>query len=223
MKKVILPVALVLVACAFFVPRGDGFRRFWKRWLVVSVPMAHADALIVLGGEPLARPQEAARLYREGIAPLVFVSGVGDHMESRRILIRNGVPDAAIRIEPDSFSTFTNARYLRPLLRSDGIRSALIVTSPFHTRRALATFRRVIPGVLFGVTDASIGWWSRPEGQGDVNRFAAIEFLKTVEYWLFYGIAPFTYPLESPAVKQIRTAGLNRRSAASPNGLQPSA
>jgi uncharacterized SAM-binding protein YcdF (DUF218 family) len=219
MKKVILPVALVLVACAFFMPRGDGFRRFWEKWLVVSVPMAHADALIVLGGEPLARPQEAARLYREGIAPLVFVSGVGDHMESRRILIRNGVPDAAIRIEPDSFSTFTNARYL---LRSDGIRSALIVTSPFHTRRALATFRRVIPGVLFGVTDVSIGWWSRPEGQGDVNRFAAIEFLKTVEYWLFYGIAPFTYPLESHAVKQIRKAGLNRRSTAFPKRLQPS-
>lgn len=208
MKKVILPVALVLVACAFFVPKGDGFRRFWERWLLISVPMAHADALIVLGGEPLARPQEAARLYREGMAPLVFVSGVGDHMESRRILIRNGVPDAAIRIEPDSFSTFTNALYLKPLLRSDGIRTALIVTSPFHTRRALATFRRVVPDVLFGVTDASIGWWSRPEGQGDVNRFAEVEFLKTAEYWLIYGIAPFAYPLESPVVTKIRLKGL---------------
>ena len=114
-------------------------------------------------------------------------------MESRRILIRNGVPDAAIRIEPDSFSTFTNARYLRPLLRSDGIRSALIVTSPFHTRRALATFRRVIPDVLFSVTDASIGWWSRPEGQGDLNRFAFIEFFKIAEYWILYGVSPFLH------------------------------
>ena len=47
-----------------------------------------------------------------------------------------------------------------------------------------------MPDITFGVTDASIGWWSRPEGRGDVNRFAAIEFLKTVEYGLIYGVSP---------------------------------
>jgi uncharacterized SAM-binding protein YcdF (DUF218 family) len=216
-------LALVFVACAFFMPRGDRFRHFWEKWLVVSVPMEHADALIVLGGEPLARPQEAARLYGEGIAPLVFVSGIGDHGENRRILLRNGVPDTAIHIEPGSFSTFTNALFLRPILQAAHVRTALIVTSPFHTRRALATFRRVMPGIRFGVTDASIGWWSRPEGQGDVNRFAALEFVKTAEYWLCYGIMPFGYPLESSAVERIRTAGLKRCTNTSPNSLQPSA
>lgn len=208
MKKFLLPAALVLVACAFFMPREDWFRRFWERWLVVSVPMDHADALIVLGGEPLARPQEAARLYGKGVSSLIFVSGIGDHGENRRILLRNGVPDAAIQIEPGSFSTFTNALFLKPVLRGAHVRTALLVTSPFHTRRALATFRMVIPEVRFGVTDASIGWWGRPEGQGDVNRFAFIEFFKTAEYWLFYGIAPFTYPVESHAVTKIRLKGL---------------
>jgi len=210
MRKVLLIAALVIAACAFFVPRGAGFRRFWERWLVVSVPMEHADALIVLGGEPLARPQEAARLYGVGIASLVFVSGIGDHGENRRILLANGVPDTAIHIEPGAFSTFTNALFLKPILRGAHVRTALLVTSPFHTRRALATFRMVIPEVRFGVADASIGWWSRPEGQGDVNRFAMVEFLKTAEYWMFYGIAPFTYPLESPAVQKIRAKGLHR-------------
>jgi uncharacterized SAM-binding protein YcdF (DUF218 family) len=212
MRKVLLIAALVIVACAFFMPRGDAFLRFWRKWLVVSVPMEHADALIVLGGEPLARPQEAARLYGEGVAPLVFVSGIGDHGENRRILIANGVPDTAIRVEPGSFSTFTNALFLKRILNEAHVRRALIVTSPFHTRRALATFRKVIPNVSFGVTDASIGWWSRPEGQGDVNRFAAVEFVKTAEYWLFYGIVPFGYPLESSDVKRIRAAGLHRLS-----------
>jgi uncharacterized SAM-binding protein YcdF (DUF218 family) len=212
MKKLLLFVALVIVACALFMPRGDAFLRFWRKWLVVSVPMEHADALIVLGGEPLARPQEAARLYGEGMAPLVFVSGIGDHGENRRILLHNGVPDTAIQVEPGSFSTFTNALFLRPILRAAHVRTAMIVTSPFHTRRALATFRMMIPNVSFGVTDASIGWWSRPEGQGDVNRFAAVEFLKTAEYWLFYGIVPFVYPVESSAVERIRAAGLHRLS-----------
>jgi uncharacterized SAM-binding protein YcdF (DUF218 family) len=223
MKKLLLSVALVIVTCAFFVPRGDRFRHFWEKWLVVSVPMEHADAIIVLGGEPLARPQEAARLYGEEIAPLIFVSGIGDHGENRRILLRGGVPDSAIQIEARSFSTFTNALFLRTTLQAAHVRTALLVTSPFHTRRALATFRMVIPEVQFGVTDASIGWWSRPEGQGDVNRFAALEFLKTAEYWLCYGIMPFGYPLESRVVERIRAAGLNRLSPDSPNSLQPSA
>jgi len=152
--------------------------------------MRSADALIVLGGEPSARPAEAARLYRAGVAPLVYVSGVGDATSNKRVLVDNGVPENAIRIEPSSFSTYTNAKFLKPLLIRDGIRSALIVTSPFHTRRALATFRKVIPEIRFGVTEASIGWWSQPEGQSDLERFALIEFLKTAEYAMIYGIFP---------------------------------
>jgi uncharacterized SAM-binding protein YcdF (DUF218 family) len=193
MKNRLLFGVLVLLAAsvgAFFVLRGNSFRSFWERWLVVSVPMEHADALIVLGGEPLARPQEAARLYHQGMAPLVFVTGLGDATTNRRILTGGGVPSTSIVTEAKASTTYENALFLKPLLKAAHVRSAMIVTSPFHTRRALATFRKVIPDVRFGVTDASIGWWSRPEGQGDVNRFAAIEFLKTVEYWMLYGVSP---------------------------------
>lgn len=152
--------------------------------------MEKADALIVLGGEPLARPTEAARLYKEGVAPKVFVTGLGDAARNRQILTSAGVPAARIVTESKSTTTYENALLLKPLLEAAKVRSALIVTSPFHTRRALATFRKVMPDISFGVTDASIGWWGRPEGRGDVNRFAAIEFLKTAEYWLLYGVSP---------------------------------
>jgi uncharacterized SAM-binding protein YcdF (DUF218 family) len=190
MKKLLLLVVLACLACAFFAVRGPAFNRFWKRWLVVSVPMEKADALIVLGGEPLARPTEAARLYKAGVAPRVFVTGRGDAGTNRRILLESGVPADRIVVESRSITTQSNASLLKPMLEAAKVRSALIVTSPFHTRRALATFRKVIPDITFGVTDASIGWWSRPEGRGDVNRFAAIEFLKTAEYWLIYGVSP---------------------------------
>jgi uncharacterized SAM-binding protein YcdF (DUF218 family) len=190
MKKLLLLVALVCLACAFFAVRGPAFTRFWKRWLVVSVPMEKADALIVLGGEPLARPTEAARLYRAGVAPRVFVTGRGDAGTNRRILLEGGVPADRIVVESRAMTTRSNAGLLKPMLEAAGVRSALIVTSPFHTRRALATFRKVMPDIIFGVTDSSIGWWSRPEGRWDVNRFAAIEFLKTAEYWLIYGVSP---------------------------------
>ncbi len=189
--KRLLPVsALALLVGAFLLFRGERFQQFWERWLVVSVPMAHADALIVLGGEPQARPTEAARLYRDGVAPKVFVTGVGDCARNRQILIAEGVPQSVITVEPKATTTFANATLLKPLLEAAHVRRALIVTSPFHTRRALGTFRKVMPGITFGVTDASIGWWKRQEGKGDLNRFAAIEFLKTLEYWVLYGVNP---------------------------------
>lgn len=191
MKKLLLLVALVCLACAFFSLGGAAFTRFWKCWLVVSVPMEKADALIVLGGEPLARPQEAARLYKAKVAPLVFVTGSGDASSIRKVLMGKGVPASVITVEPKARTTHANAMLLKPMLEAAKVHSALIVTSPFHTRRALATFRKIMPDIHFGMTDASIGWWSRPEGRGDVNRFAAIEFLKTAEYWLLYGVKPW--------------------------------
>jgi uncharacterized SAM-binding protein YcdF (DUF218 family) len=191
MKKPFLIAALTLVVCAFFFIRGAGFTRFWKEYLVVSVPMKHADALVVLGGEPLARPREAARLYLQGVAPRVFVTGIGDAGAIRKVLVAEGVPASAVTVEGKARTTHANAFLLKPMLEEAKVHSALIVTSPFHTRRALATFRKVIPEINFGVTDASIGWWGIPEGRRDVNRFAALEFLKTAEYWILYGVSPF--------------------------------
>ena len=191
MKRLLLVLALALLAGAFFLSRGDRFERLWHRLLIVSVPMSRADAIIVLGGEPLARPTEAARLYQQGVAPRVFVTGTGDAGECKRVLMGAGVPAKAITLETKSTTTYANATLLKPLLEGAKVNSALIVTSPFHTRRALATFRKVMPGIHFGVTGASIGWWSRPEGRGDLNRFVWLEFLKTAEYWVLYGVQPF--------------------------------
>jgi len=194
MKRFVLILALVFVGGTFFAVQGPSFTRFWKHWLVVSVPLEKADALIVLGGEPLARPTEASRLYKAGVAPKIFVTGVGDAARNRQVLMGAGVPPAKIITEPNATTTYANATLLKPLMEADHVHTALIVTSPFHTRRALATFRKVMPDIQFGVTDASISWWTKPEGRGDVNRFAAIEFLKSAEYWLVYGVSPILKP-----------------------------
>ena len=187
-------LALAVLGCTFFIIQGEWFFRIWRNLLVVSVPMEKADALIVLGGEPVARPFEAARLYKEGVAPRVFVTGIGDAGANSRILIKEGVPSSAITVESKAITTYSNATLLKPMLEADHVHSALIVTSPFHTRRALATFRKVIPEVRFGVVDASIGWWRTSQGRGDINRFAMIEFFKTLEYWILYGVSPALKP-----------------------------
>jgi uncharacterized SAM-binding protein YcdF (DUF218 family) len=190
-KRLLTFLALAVAVCAIFLFRGEMFSRVWHQCLVVSVPLSKADALIVLGGEPLARPLEAARLFKEGVAPKIFVTGIGDASRISKVLQGAGVPASAIVMESKATTTFTNATLLKPLLNAAQVHSALIVTSPFHTRRALATFRKLMPEITFGVTDASISWWLRPEGKADLNRFAVIELLKTLEYWLLYGVSPF--------------------------------
>jgi uncharacterized SAM-binding protein YcdF (DUF218 family) len=189
----ILPLLLFLGMAAFVVILLDSgaFTTLWKRWLVVSVPMSKADAIIVLGGEPSARPAEAASLYRKGVAPLVFVTGMGDAARNRQLLISSGVSESAVIVEDKASTTDANARFLKPLLEKYHVGTALLVTSPFHTRRALGTFRKEIPGVTFGVVDASITWWNTSKGRPDLNRYAFIELFKTMEYWLLYGVPPW--------------------------------
>jgi uncharacterized SAM-binding protein YcdF (DUF218 family) len=188
-KKILALLVVVLAAGAAFV-ESSGFTPFWRRWLEVVVPMSHADALIVLGGEAEGRPLEAARLFHRGVAPRVFVTGTGDAGRNRQVLLAEGVPSDAIVVEDKARTTHENAIFLLPLLTSRGLHSALIVTSPFHTRRALATFRSLGPGIDFGTVPATLPWWKEPGGRREMNRYAVIEGLKILEYLLLYGISP---------------------------------
>ena len=86
---------------------------------------------------------------------------------------------------------------MRPLLKKLGVRRAVIVTSRFHTRRALATFQRRIPEVGFGVVGCKISWWNTPKGKKGEDEFARIECGKMLAYWVIHKIPPF--PKKAPA------------------------
>lgn len=181
-------LALVAGATGFSV----WFPKFWRAVLPLEIAMPRADALLVLGGESQARPIEAARLFHAGVAPRVIVTGTGDHETNRRALLKSGVPADSIIVETKSASTLENADFAKPILESMGVRKALLVTSSFHARRALATFQRRLPGIDFGVATSRIGWWDTPLGRGQEDRWAMIECFKIPAYWLVHGIPPWT-------------------------------
>ena len=127
-------------------------------------PLPAADAIVVLGGvtSPAFAPQpivhlggadrliSAAKLYQEGKAPIVVLSGAGmpwnrdlpseaDQMaELLRIM---GVPASAILKEAGSHNTRENAAYVKPLLAARHLRRILLVTTAVSMPRALAVFR----------------------------------------------------------------------------------
>ena len=194
--SLIAVLGLVLIACGW----SAWFAKNWRSLLLVESPVQNVDAIIVLGGEAQARPELAAKLYHQGVAPLIFVVGTGDNETGRRVLLRAGVPADRLVCETASESTLENALFTSPLLKQSGVRNALLITSPFHTRRALATFQQRIPEIRFHVASARIGWWDTPQGSPQESAFASIEMIKIPVYWLIYGIHPWVE--KSPLITQ---------------------
>lgn len=126
--------------------------------LTVRTALRPADVIVVLGGDGPTRAMKAAGLYRRGLAPRVLVTGDGDCTYIAGDMVREGVRPDAITLECRSGTTEENAAFSRPLVERMRAASGIIVTSWFHSRRAVATFEAAMPEVR---------WLSAPTEPGD--------------------------------------------------------
>ncbi len=179
--------------------------------LIVAQLLDRAEAILVLGGSAayVERTQKAAQLFKEGIAPKIFLTNDGtkagwSKREKRnppyvelaeQSLIGQGVPAENIEILPTvTEGTHDEAELLAKTAKERGIKSILLVTSAYHTRRALWTFKKTMEynevSVELGIVSPPAGrqtpppfyWWLTANGWN----FVAGEYLKTVYYWLYY-------------------------------------
>lgn len=118
---------------------------------------AEADAIVVLGaaqwdGKPSpvlrARVDHAIHLWKRGLAPTLIMTGgqapgdtTSEAAVERRYAMANGVPAAAIRVEPESRSTRETLRNVAAML-SDSERDVILVSDPFHMLRLSILARR---------------------------------------------------------------------------------
>lgn len=159
---------------------------------------ARFDALIVLGspadsdGNPkpvmLSRVTEAVREYGRGVAPRMIFTGGKDGraypeaVVMARVAQAQGVPPSAILVESDSNDTIHNACNTAHIMKIHGWRSAEIITSPIHTRRA---------GIVFSHSPTPIDWRMHaappiePQSPTELNTARALEVLKAVRYHLY--------------------------------------
>ena len=174
-------LAVVAVLLAYFNP---------QKLLCVDSGQVSADVLVVLGGGAHERPERAAELFKLHAAPRILVSGAGDAGFNRRILIANGVPADAIEVEDKSLTTRENAEFSIKRLRAEKIRSAIVVTSWYHSRRALATFEHYAPEIKF-YSRPSYFEFVRKDWTPVMFKRIYLEFLKLPGYWICYGVDPF--------------------------------
>lgn len=141
-------------------------------------PLQTSDAIVVISGdEALARYRDGVRLYQAGWAPRLIFSGAawdGGYSNAevmRTLAIADGIPASAILVDPNADDTYGNAVHTRDLMLAHGLKSAILVTSPYHLQRAILTFRGVYDGTGIRVIGRSApdgawrktSWWMRPE------------------------------------------------------------
>lgn len=185
---------LVVLVLAMYLSRAwwlTGLAQF----LVVSDPVRPVDVIIVLGGGRVERAQEGAALYAQGIAKNVIATGneiilpalrTNEAEQSALAMERLGVPKSAIALAPHSESTFDDARLSRALMEQHGWHSAIVVSDPFHLRRASLVFGNVFRGsgmmLLYHAPDHD--WWSVDhwwERNKDAQQVVS-EYIKFVAY-----------------------------------------
>ena len=120
--------------------------------LDVEDPLTHADVIVALSGDTGARTETAVDLWRRKYAPIIIFAGASEDPNSvasgelmKREAVAVGVPVSAILVEPTSNTTEENARAVARLMKAHGLSTAILVTSPYHQRRAANLFAREFP------------------------------------------------------------------------------
>ncbi|HTY13512.1 MAG TPA: YdcF family protein [Candidatus Omnitrophota bacterium] len=165
--------------------------------LVVQDKLEKADAILVLAGDNNGeRVAQAVQLYRGKWAPRLLMSGgpaawrltYAENMREEAKFL--GVPDKDIFLQDKSESTHDDAMYSLPILKKLGARTIILVTSPYHTRRASMVLRkmyrrdgiRIIPYPVQNSKWSTRDWWKSHES----TQVVVWEMLATIEY-LFKG------------------------------------
>jgi uncharacterized SAM-binding protein YcdF (DUF218 family) len=177
--------------------------------LIVKKELPYVDAIVVLAGSStyLERVRFAARLLEKGQGSAIVLTNDGllsgwSNTENRNLyffersvdeLRRLGVPAGLITTIPQVVnSTYDEAVAVRSYAETNRLRSILVITAPYQSRRALWVFRQIFQdsSVEIGLDSPPPGeqspqpsvWWARTLGW----KLVPGEYLKLIYYRSHY-------------------------------------
>jgi len=203
---------IVLLAVLFPVITGIISARGAGRWLVRGDAPAKADVIVVLSGGMPYRAEAAAKVFHMGYAPEIWVSKpvspagdlqsfgihfVGEEDYNRQILVHLGVPELAVHTFPEEIvDTEEEVAEIQREMGRTGKNRVIIVTSPQHTRRVRALWRKLVGGqpqllVYAAREDPFDGdhWWRNTRDALAVVR----EYLGLVNVWAGMPVRPVAH------------------------------
>ena len=152
------------------------------------------DAIVVLSGGS-GRADLGLELLRKGRGSVLVLSGVNRDADVDSIFLTEltEFERLSVILEKNSKSTFENAVEARRLLTEKKFHSMLLVTSPYHMKRAHYIFERLMPPdiemALYPVPSPEFktDWW---RGRGLFAAF--VEFAKYNWYYLRFSLQDLT-------------------------------
>lgn len=163
-------------------------------WFVHAMPSQplppdhKAEALVVLTGGQ-GRVEHGFAMLADGAAPVLLISGVGEHVTEEEILnehatdeIRNGIYEHGGEIVLDHIarSTVSNADQSAAFIRARNIHSIRLVTASYHMKRSIHEFRtaspdvEILPDPVFPEGFRRDQWWEHE----NTRRLVFSEFYK---------------------------------------------
>ena len=179
------------------------------RWLIVEDPLQNAVAIAVLSGRMPSRALEAAKVYKQGYAPQVWLTHSaepgatlsqlsvpyqGEDVYDKLILLHEGVPESAIHVlDPPIVNTADEMATIEKALSQSNPRRVILVTSKVHTRRTRTLWKQINgaggEAIVHGVSDDSFDadhWWRNTSDVLDVVR----EVLGLLNAWAGLPLRP---------------------------------
>lgn len=165
--QVALSVVL-LVGVIFYTP----FMWYLAQPLKMNQSPYSSDAIVVFAGGVgesgragegyEERVNYAVELYKKGIAKnIIFSSGAQSVFPEpyvmKALAVSLGVPEGAIILEDKAANTYENVKKTARILESRGWKTIILVSSPYHMRRASLVFRKTAPkiGVVYSPAQES--------------------------------------------------------------------
>jgi uncharacterized SAM-binding protein YcdF (DUF218 family) len=168
-------------------------------FLVVQDVLQPADVIHVIAG-PDYRTDYAIQLYQQGYGKQIFFTGGWCTLHSlyhgqhgKDIALEQGVPPEAIAIDDTHVSsTYSEAVRLKEFIAKSTVpvKSVLVVSDPFHMRRARLTYEWVLGDgvnvqmapIPFDLTPYRRYWWTDEASR----RYVKDEYLKIAYYYARY-------------------------------------
>lgn len=202
-------------------PLAEALERVWDYMRLTHEPLP-SDAILVLGSFDVEAASAAARLWHDGIAPVLVMSGgvahVGDLLETgwdrseaevfADHAMAMGVPRSAILIEDKAQNTGQNFSLGRQVAEAAGIHPArlTVVAKPYMTRRGFATGRYVWPEPELRMHCEDIGLHAYLAREADRRR-TILAMVGDLHRIMIYPSLGFSVPQDVPA-EVVRALGL---------------
>jgi len=197
LKLLKILIAFALIGALLYLGHGFILEKA-GRYLYYKDELKPADVIVILAGEKTERVEYGAKLFKEGWArkdriilsggPVVWKYTWASLMKEQALHL--GVPDKAILLEEKSSSTEENARYTKEILDKHGYKTCILVTSPYHSKRASKIFTKIM-GDKIKIISAPVDnswfrfeqWWERKRDRAAVLR----EYSKLLWFWIYRG------------------------------------